>query len=489
MTDESHIPTADQPAQGDAVDPARWAEQAGTRAAADLEATLAGRILAHPFSTEYVDPAPMAGPTADDVFRARVREATGEAADGVLAQVGPDADPAQVIDDTLRAGMDAAGDVVSDYLLFGNTPVEDRPGMITNGPWPAPLELSHGRPFTREHLQRAMRTLYGVPEEGPLDVQPVALPPGHAVDVVITDDPVRPDAPEAPGYAEARDSWYRRLVADATGIPPAMLTDTDTGNGIDLYLPSKPNHPTSEEWRRKLERHTDDQWRTIREEQAAHLARQARAEILGRLDIDPWRVPADGLLEYDPVHDEWRVELLAAGDDYCAGPPRTVIVRRYAGRKRWARPPRGVVDLSPYIDSPDAHVWFRPGTPQSDPPSMADLQGRGGSEFAQLVERHRRLAQAFRSTKRVPSGYARGGRIRPFPAKPERDDQVDAMSYSVRHFGSPPTRALADLVGEMGTKLADGAAAAAGAVVHINATTQALRPLLAEFMRERRDRA
>ena len=48
---------------------------------------------------------------------------------------------------------------------------------------------------------------------------------------------------------------------------------------------------------------------------------------------------------------------------------------------------------------------------------------------------------------------------------------------------------MVDLVGDLGTKLADGVAAAAGAVVHINATTQALRPLVAEFMRERRDRA
>lgn len=278
----------------------------------------------------------------------------------------------------------------------------------------------------------------------------------------------------------------------ATPWPPAPTAAEFIGKlpgGTDVLIIDDPvppgGGPAGYDWQRQVEKHTAGWWRTFREEQAARLDQQARAEILGRLDVDPWRVPTDGLLAYDPVHDEWRVELFA-GDDR----DRTVIVRRYAGRKTWRRPPPGVIDLSPYIAPPHSRVWFRPDTSQSDPPSMADLQDPGSSVFAQLVERHRRLAQAFRSARRMPAGYARGGRIR--PSEPDRGDQVDAMAYAVRSCGVPPSRALADLVDGLGTKLAAGAAAAAGVVVHINtagAALDALRPELEAMKRDRRERA
>lgn len=73
--------------------------------------------------------------------------------------------------------------------------------------------------------------------------------------------------------------------------------------------------------------------------------RQERRRILDRLDVDPWRLPIDGLLEYDPVHDEWRVELYTKAG--VGGPLSRVIVRRYAGRRRYAR--GGPVDLTSYL--------------------------------------------------------------------------------------------------------------------------------------------
>lgn len=55
----------------------------------------------------------------------------------------------------------------------------------------------------------------------------------------------------------------------------------------------------------------------------------ARLGVLGRLGVDRSRVPDGGLLEYDRVHGEWRVELVAAD-----GVGR-VIVRRRARRWLW----------------------------------------------------------------------------------------------------------------------------------------------------------
>lgn len=59
-------------------------------------------------------------------------------------------------------------------------------------------------------------------------------------------------------------------------------------------------------------------------------AETTRTSVLARLDVPPWRVPADGLLEYDHQHDEWRVEVHTTGH-----PRRRVIIRRYAGRRTW----------------------------------------------------------------------------------------------------------------------------------------------------------
>jgi hypothetical protein len=92
-----------------------------------------------------------------------------------------------------------------------------------------------------------------------------------------------------------------------------------------------------------------------------------RRRILDQLDVDPWRVPADGLLEYDPVHKEWRVEVWR--DPLGAQLDRgRIILRRYAGRRRrW-------VDLSPYLKGDGStRVWFGPPVDKMDAPTMRDL--------------------------------------------------------------------------------------------------------------------
>lgn len=111
---------------------------------------------------------------------------------------------------------------------------------------------------------------------------------------------------------------------------------------------------------------------------------EGRARILDRLDVDPWRLPADGLLEYDPVHDEWRIEVWRDHLDQGAG---RLILRRYAGRRNpWA-------DLSPYIAGEGTRVWWRAAGDLPDPPSMRDL-GHGGHVRAGGLETSRADAHA-----------------------------------------------------------------------------------------------
>lgn len=87
----------------------------------------------------------------------------------------------------------------------------------------------------------------------------------------------------------------------------------------------------------------------------------ARWQILERLDVARWRVPANGLLEYDVVHDEWRVELTRRDG-------RSVIVRRRAGR----RP----VDLTAYLAGDTSGVrvsWVPGGFADPAAPTLAEL--------------------------------------------------------------------------------------------------------------------
>lgn len=97
---------------------------------------------------------------AEDVFADRIRQASATAANRVIAQAAPDADFEQLIHDTLQAGFDAAGKVLGDYMLFGNTPVEDRPAMLARSGWPTPETWSdEAQPFTRERAEETLRRL------------------------------------------------------------------------------------------------------------------------------------------------------------------------------------------------------------------------------------------------------------------------------------------------------------------------------------------
>lgn len=174
-----------------------------------------------------------------------------------------------------------------------------------------------------------------------------------------------------------------------------------------------------------------------------------RRAVLERLDVQPWRVPAEGLLEYDPAHHEWRVELLK-GDAWSPGGTQRVIVRRYAGRRStWS-------DLSPYIvggDQPGGpRVYF--STDLADPPTTRDLAGGrppAPDPHAALVARWRQGVRVFDYTRR--------------PRPPRRS------RYSVTYGpGVPMSPGFARLVDEMGTKLADAAAPVGRALVHITET-------------------
>lgn len=149
-----------------------------------------------------------------------------------------------------------------------------------------------------------------------------------------------------------------------TATAPPGVTDQQVRDWIAQYLPITAESPRPEPadvqpWRDTIaewtaQQHTDpetfnlSEWqlsvlaRAMRDGQVAHPTFMGkprgwpkmsaeRSRILALIDADPWRVPADGLLEYDPVHDEWRVELLRWPSDGTGG---TIIVRRHAGRRQ-----------------------------------------------------------------------------------------------------------------------------------------------------------
>lgn len=95
--------------------------------------------------------------------------------------------------------------------------------------------------------------------------------------------------------------------------------------------------------------------------------RENRRRILDRIGVGAWLRPDDGLLEYDEVHDEWRVEVFTGWQR-----ERTHIIRRYAGRHRPKAPRRRQwIDLSRYLvdDGSGARAWFRPA---ADASSLTD---------------------------------------------------------------------------------------------------------------------
>jgi len=171
-----------------------------------------------------------------------------------------------------------------------------------------------------------------------------------------------------------------------------------------------------------------------------------RRQILDTLDVEAWRVPSDGLLEYDPVHDEWRVEVYTKIG--VGGPLSRVIVRRRAdSRPSW-------VDLSPYIARRGGdRLWFNPG-PMPANPTMRDLGGDPPAVTA-MFERWR--------DRRMPDRDDRGRWV---------PDEPGERPYSVSYHGTPPSPALVELVDQMGTKLADAARPVAGALVNIVETAR-----------------
>lgn len=163
--------------------------------------------------------------------------------------------------------------------------------------------------------------------------------------------------------------------------------------------------------------------------------------ILDRLDVDPWRVPGDGLLEYDEVHDEWRVELYRVHRNPEAG---RIIVRRYAGRRAAAAlgDRSRFTSLNQYLVGGD-----EPGAPRVmiGPPG-GDEPGWGPPASAAYWARWRRVADAYR--KASPPAYDRGRHLHHWPVKVDRDDQVDAMRYAASAMeGQLAARRLAAQMG------------------------------------------
>lgn len=272
----------------------------------------------------------------------------------------------------------------------------------------------------------------------------------QAPDTASPDNPMSAGAPmgadgsaTAQGEPAAGDAIARRLaedVADATGLPVELraggVASFDPAAWPEMRIiddPTGVGAAPPADWKARV-----DDWYAqggsrkpgpatfaehgIRDHGALSafgrmwlIDKHTRALILERLDVDPWRVPANGLLEYDETHDEWRVELYTKAG--VGGPVSRVIVRKYAGRRTPAW-----TDLSPYIDQdPRTRVFFGPAGPAD--PTPRDLDPRP-DPYAVLVERHRRRAQER-------GAYARGGRINRWPTKPIRDDQVDSMAYAL----------------------------------------------------------
>lgn len=105
-------------------------------------------------------------------------------------------------------------------------------------------------------------------------------------------------------------------------------------------------------------------------------------------------------------------------------------------------------EAMPGLPSSGAHTRNRGIVivPESDVARLVHLEP--GQRIAGMRDDHTYAKVRRRQTD------ARGGRIRPFPLKPVQDDQVDAVVYSVRHYGfMEPSPALVNLVAETGEAL------------------------------------
>lgn len=261
---------------------------------------------------------------------------------------------------------------------------------------------------------------------------------GPPVDII--DDPVR-DVEPSPAYREAVDEWAQR-IRDSAAAAHRLIRETDAARERDRY-----GEALVRAWAREK---PHKRCCGPGDQHAAQPDPYAIAATLGRLDVEPWRFPSWGVLEYDQVHDEWRVELWRDHNDQAAG---TVIIRRYAGRRTQdhpSRPPVGFISLNRYLqggDAPDApDVYVGPPSLEPEPPWTP-------ASHARYMAAWRRLADTYAKARRRPA-FARGGRIRPFPLKPVQDDQVDDVVYSVRHYGvMEPSPALVNLVAETGEAL------------------------------------
>ncbi len=141
---------------------------------------------------------------------------------------------------------------------------------------------------------------------------------------------------------------------------------------------------------------------------------EERHATLNLIGVEHWRVPDGGLLEYDPVHDEWRVEVWRIPG------PGTVIIRRYAGRKRpttylrvFPENHRARMPTQAEIDAwlakipPMAPEQMRDATHHLAP----DFIGEPEPEFnrEEFLRRHRQMMEAFNKRDDV---RARLGRAR-----------------------------------------------------------------------------
>lgn len=306
-----------------------------------------------------------------------------------------------------------------------------------------------------ERLQHVGEIIESLPQRvPPAPVEGTPPPYGHDAHPFTTFDPTAAGGgwagvdvypPAAPATPYARGG----LIED-----PGTWAEPDPG-GCEYIVPARPRCKKHAEGCTRTpirgldvcQQHLSPGLQALREANDRIVERQ---RVLELVDVDPWRVPADGLLEYDPVHDEWRVEVWR--DPLGAQLDRgRIILRRYAGRRAAAaldEPARGrFISMNRYLvggDAPGApRVFF--GPPGGDDPG-----------HAAYVARWRRVAEAYRKARRP--AYDRGRHLHNWPTKPDRDDQVDAMAYSLSTLAAtaaPAGMALAELQGA-GRRLAAG---------------------------------